>query len=110
MAIAERGLMVLDCIAHGKAGHAARNEGENAIYKAVEDINWIYSLLSLKKFPIFLGPVKMTVTVIETENKAHNVVPSECKFVIDVRVNELYTFEEVLKSLKENLQVSQSKK
>ncbi|MGZ3846299.1 MAG: M20/M25/M40 family metallo-hydrolase, partial [Flavisolibacter sp.] len=76
MAIAERGLMVLDCVAHGRAGHAARNEGENALYKAVADINWIHSF-QFEKVSEFLGPVKMTVTSIETENKAHNVVPSE---------------------------------
>jgi acetylornithine deacetylase len=102
MAIAERGLMVLDCIAHGKAGHAARNEGENAIYKAMADINWIHNFQFEKVSP-FLGPVKMTVTSIETENKAHNVVPSDCKFLIDVRLNELYSHEEVLEIIEKNL-------
>ena len=95
--------MVLDCIARGKAGHAARNEGENAIYKAIKDIEWLMSY-QFSKVSDLLGPVKMSVTVIETENKAHNVVPAECKFVIDVRVNELYTFEEVLNTIKENVQ------
>jgi acetylornithine deacetylase len=102
MAVAERGLMVLDCTAHGKAGHAAREEGENAIYKALKDIEWFRS----HKFPKvsdLLGPVKMSATVIETENRAHNVVPTNCKFVVDVRVNELYTFEDVLKVIKENI-------
>lgn len=103
MAIAERGLMVLDCMAHGKAGHAARNEGENAIYKAMMDIEWLYTY-QFEKVSEFLGPVKMTVTSIETENKAHNVVPSECKFVVDVRLNELYTHEEVLQIIEDNLQ------
>jgi len=103
MAVAERGLMVLDCIAKGKAGHAARNEGENAIYKAMNDIEWLLSC-RFPKVSDLLGPVKMSVTVIETENKAHNVVPAECKFVIDVRVNELYTFEEVFNTIKENVQ------
>jgi acetylornithine deacetylase len=102
MAIAERGLMVLDCIAQGKAGHAARNEGENAIYKAIADIDWIQNFQFQKVSP-FLGPVKMTVTSIETENKAHNVVPSDCKFVIDVRLNELYSHEEVLDTIENNL-------
>lgn len=105
MAIAERGLMVLDCVAHGKAGHAARNEGENAIYKAMEDIDWIYTY-QFEKVSEFLGPVKMTVTSIETENKAHNVVPSECKFIVDVRINELYTHEEALEIIEQNLQSS----
>lgn len=95
MAVAERGLMVLDCLSHGKAGHAARNEGENALYKALADIEWFRNY-QFPKVSDLLGPVKMTVTVIETENRAHNVVPAQCKFVVDVRVNELYTFEEVL--------------
>ncbi|HMG67881.1 MAG TPA: M20 family metallo-hydrolase [Chitinophagaceae bacterium] len=102
MAIAERGLMVLDCVAHGKAGHAARNEGENAIYKAIKDIEWLVSC-KFPKVSELLGPVKMSVTVIDTENKAHNVVPAECKFVVDVRVNELYSFEEVIGVIKDNM-------
>jgi acetylornithine deacetylase len=107
MAIAERGLMVLDCIAYGKAGHAARNEGENAIYKAMMDIEWLHTH-QFEKISEFLGPVKTTVTSIETENKAHNVVPSECKFIVDVRINELYTHEEVLEIIEKNLQSSVS--
>lgn len=95
MAIAERGLMVLDAAAHGKAGHAAREEGENAVYKALKDIEWFRNY-RFEKISPFLGPVKMNVTVIETENKAHNMVPAVCKFVVDVRINELYTFDEVL--------------
>ncbi|WP_126972607.1 M20 family metallo-hydrolase [Gynurincola endophyticus] len=102
MAIAERGLMVLDCTAEGIAGHAARNEGENALYKAMSDINWVHNF-HFNRISPFLGPVKMTVTVIETENKAHNVVPAQCKFVIDVRVNELYTFEEILDTIRMNI-------
>ena len=102
MAIAEKGLVVLDCTARGKAGHAARNEGENAIYKAVKDIEWI-SNHHFEKVSDLLGPVKMSVTVIETDNKAHNVVPAQCKFVIDVRVNEQYTLEEVVETIKKNI-------
>src|SRR5882724_5949703 len=102
MAVAERGLMVIDCIAQGRPGHAARNEGENALYKALEDIEWIRNC-QFEKVSQLLGESRMTVTVIETENKQHNVVPSQCKFVIDVRVNELYTFDEILESLKNNL-------
>jgi acetylornithine deacetylase len=103
LAVAERGLMVLDCVAHGKAGHAARNEGENAIYKAVQDIKW-FQTFEFEKTSDLLGPVKMTVTSIETENKAHNVVPSECKFIVDVRLNELYTHENILEIIFQNVQ------
>ena len=102
MAVAERGLMVLDCVATGKAGHAAREEGDNAVYKALRDIEWLQNY-RFPKVSSLLGPVKMSVTVIETENKAHNVVPSQCKFVVDTRVNELYTFEEVLATIRDNV-------
>jgi acetylornithine deacetylase len=102
MAVAERGLMVIDCTAEGRSGHAARNEGENALYKAVDDINWIRSYKFEKVSPL-LGESRLTATVISTENLQHNVVPSQCKFVIDVRVNELYTFEEILDALQNNL-------
>ena len=103
MAIAEKGLMVLDCIANGKAGHAAREEGDNSIYKAITDIEWFNSY-KFDKISELLGPVKMSVTVIETDNKAHNVVPAQCKYVVDCRVNELYTFEEMLDIIKTNVQ------
>jgi len=102
MAVAERGLMVLDCISFGKAGHAAREEGENSIYKAFKDIEWFRNY-KLPKVSDLLGPSKMSVTVIETENKAHNMIPSQCKFVVDTRVNELYSFEEVLDIIKPNV-------
>lgn len=104
MAVAEKGLLVLDCVANGKAGHAAREEGDNAIYKAIKDIEW-FSSFRFPKISDLLGPVKMSVTVINTENKAHNVVPSQCSFVVDIRVNELYTFEELLDIIKSNTQV-----
>lgn len=99
MAVAEKGLLVLDCINYGKAGHAARNEGENAIYAALKDIEWFKHYV-FPKVSDLLGPVKMSVTSIETDNKAHNVVPSMCKYVVDVRVNELYTFEEILETIR----------
>jgi acetylornithine deacetylase len=102
MAVAERGLMVLDCTAYGVAGHAARNEGDNALYKAIEDINWIQNY-QFDKVSDLLGPSKMTVTVIETDSKQHNVVPAQCKYMVDVRVNELYTFEEVLEKVKSSI-------
>jgi acetylornithine deacetylase len=103
MAVAERGLMVLDCVSHGKAGHAARNEGENAIYKAVKDIEWFRNY-QFDKVSDLLGTSKMNITVIETENKAHNVIPAVCKFVVDTRINELYSFEEVIDIIKANVQ------
>lgn len=95
LAVAEKGLLVLDCVSHGKAGHAAREEGDNAIYKALKDIEWFRGYRAPKVSDL-LGPVKMSVTVIDTDNKAHNVVPPQCHFVVDVRVNECYTFEELL--------------
>ncbi|MCU0379985.1 MAG: M20 family metallo-hydrolase [Chitinophagaceae bacterium] len=103
LAVAERGLMVVDAIAHGRAGHAARNEGDNAISRAVEDIGWIQAH-AFSRVSDLLGPTRMTVTVIETENKAHNVVPASCRFVVDVRVNEHYTFEEVLGEMRQHMQ------
>lgn len=96
MAIAEKGLMVLDAVAKGEAGHAARNEGKNALYIAIDDINWFRNY-QFEKVSSLLGPVKMNVTIAETENTTHNIVPAVCKFVVDVRINELYTFEEILK-------------
>jgi acetylornithine deacetylase len=102
MAVAERGLMVLDCTTHGRAGHAARNEGENALYKALKDIEWFQNY-QFDKVSSLLGPSRMNVTVIETENKAHNVVPAQCHFVVDTRINELYTFEEILGTIKKNV-------
>lgn len=102
MAVAERGLLVLDCIAHGKAGHAAREEGDNAIYKAVKDIAW-FQQFRFEKVSELLGPVKMSVTSIETSNKAHNIVPENCRFVVDVRVNEIYTMEEVLQTIEDSV-------
>ena len=93
-AVAERGLLVLDCVAYGKSGHAAREEGENAIYKALQDIEWFRTYQFAKSSPL-LGGVKMSVTGIEAGTQ-HNVVPAECRFVVDVRVNECYTNQEVL--------------
>ena len=102
MAIAERGLLVLDVLATGKAGHAARSEGENALYKILSDLDWFKNYQFEKESEI-LGQVKMTVTVIETDNKQHNVVPSTCKMVVDVRVNELYSFEEILATIAQHV-------
>ena len=92
-AIAEKGLMVLDVTARGKAGHAARNEGDNAIYKALEDIEWFRDYRFEKVSPL-LGPVKMTVTIVNAGTQ-HNVVPDTCTFTVDVRSNECYTNREL---------------
>jgi acetylornithine deacetylase len=102
LAIAEKGLLVLDGVAKGVAGHAARAEGENAITKAMQDIAWLQSFRFPKISPL-LGEVKMTVTVIETNNKAHNVVPDECRFVVDIRLTEQYTHEAVLAIVRQHL-------
>lgn len=88
-AIAEKGLMVLDCTAKGRAGHAARNEGINAIYQAMSDIEWFRNYRFEQESPL-LGPVKMTVTIINAGTQ-HNVVPDRCTFTVDVRSNELYS-------------------
>lgn len=102
MAIAEKGLLVLDCTATGRAGHAAREEGDNAIYKAMKDMEW-FRTYRFDKVSSLLGPMKMSVTIVNAGSQ-HNVVPSECKFTVDVRVNELYTFEDVLDIIKQNVQ------
>jgi acetylornithine deacetylase len=101
IAIAERGLMVLDCIAKGKSGHAARKEGVNAIYKAMKDIEWFRTFEFPKSSPE-MGPVGMNVTVINAGSQ-HNVVPAECSFVVDVRVNDRYTNQEVLDIIQSNV-------
>jgi acetylornithine deacetylase len=103
MAVAEKGLLVLDCTAIGKAGHAARNEGVNALYIAMKDILWL-STFQFPKVSSLLGPVHIAITSINTENKTHNVVPSECTFLVDIRVNELYSFEEIIPTITENIQ------
>ena len=87
-AIAEKGLMVIDGTAYGKSGHAARNEGVNAIYEALDDLVWLRDYRFKKESPL-LGPTKMTVTVLNSGTQ-HNVIPDECHFVIDVRINEYY--------------------
>lgn len=103
LAIAEKGLLVLDCVAHGRAGHAARDEGDNAIYKAMKAIEW-FKNYRFEKISPMLGEVKMTVTSINTGNKAHNVVPPQCSFVVDIRVTEMYEHEQVIATIKENVE------
>ncbi len=100
-AIAEKGLMVIDAVAHGKAGHAARNEGDNAIYHAIEDIKWL-SEWQFPKQTDLLGPVKNTVTIVNAGTQ-HNVIPDQCTFTIDVRSNECYTNEEIFEFFSQKL-------
>lgn len=92
-AIAEKGLMVLDCMAKGKSGHAAREEGINAIYQALDDIQWFRNYQFEKESPL-LGKVKMTVTGINA-GTLHNVIPAECRFMVDIRINEYYSNQDV---------------
>lgn len=100
-AIAEKGLMVIDATAHGKAGHAARNEGDNAIYHAMKDIQWL-SEWQFPKQTDLLGPVKNTVTIVNAGTQ-HNVIPDTCTFTIDVRSNECYTNEEIFAFFQKHL-------
>jgi len=101
MAIAEKGLMVLDCVSNGKPGHAAREEGINAIYVALKDIEW-FRTFKFPKTSETLGEIKMTVTVVQAGGQ-HNVVPGECKFTVDVRVTDAYTLEEILMIIQKNV-------
>lgn len=97
-ATAEKGLMVLDMIAHGKSGHAARNEGVNAIYEALDDMVWIRDYKFQKISPL-LGPTKMTLTVVNAGTQ-HNVIPDLCTMLIDIRTNEYYRNEDVYEFIK----------
>jgi acetylornithine deacetylase len=101
LAVAERGLMVLDCVATGKAGHAARGEGDNAIYKALKDIQW-FSNFTFPNVSSSLGPVNMSVTMINAGSQ-HNVVPGSCSFTVDVRLTDVYTTDEILQIVRENI-------
>lgn len=103
LAIAEKGLLVLDCYAHGTPGHAAHSNKDNSIYKAMEAIDWIRNF-RFPKISESLGEVKMTVTQIDA-GKEHNVVPATCHFVVDIRVTEQYSNREVLNTVKENAAV-----
>jgi len=101
MATAEKGLMVLDCITKGKPGHAAREEGINAIYLALKDIEW-FRTFRFPKISDTLGEMKMSVTIINSGTQ-HNVVPPECKYTVDVRVTDAYTLEEALSVIQSNV-------
>ena len=101
LAVAEKGLLVLDCVAAGRSGHAAREEGLNAIYEALPDIQWFQSY----RFPQeseHLGPVKMSVTLVQAGTQ-HNVVPDKCQFTVDVRLTDAYTMDEVLEVIREHV-------
>ena len=100
-AVAEKGLMVLDVIAHGKSGHAARNEGVNAIYEALDDMRWIRDY-KFEKVSEFLGPTKMTLTVVNAGTQ-HNVIPDKCTMLVDIRTNEFYDNEEVYEFICQHL-------
>ncbi len=100
-AVAEKGLMVLDVIAHGKSGHAARNEGVNAIYEALDDLCWIRDY-KFEKVSEFLGPTKMTLTVVNAGTQ-HNVIPDKCTMLVDIRTNEFYDNEEVYEFIRQHL-------
>lgn len=101
MAVAEKGLMVLDCTAYGKSGHAARDEGVNAIYKALGDIEW-FRTFQYEKVSGFTGPVKMTVTQINAGSQ-HNVIPDICTFVVDIRGNGMYDNLQLLDIIKQHV-------
>ena len=100
-AVAEKGLMVLDVIAHGKSGHAARNEGVNAIYEALDDMRWVRDY-KFEKVSEFLGPTKMTLTVVNAGTQ-HNVIPDKCTMLVDIRTNEFYDNEEVYEFIRQHL-------
>ncbi|HLR24281.1 MAG TPA: M20 family metallo-hydrolase [Fodinibius sp.] len=101
MATAEKGLMVLECTARGRSGHAARDEGKNAIYIAMDDINW-FKTHRFEKISDTLGPVKMTVTVVNAGSQ-HNVVPDSCTFTVDIRSTDAYTNSEILEVLQQEI-------
>ena len=103
LAIAEKGLLVLDCYAHGKAGHAAHGLGENAIYKAIEAMEW-FRTFQFPEVSNTLGKIKMTVTQINAGSQ-HNVIPADCHFVVDVRVTDKYSNLEVLNIVKNHVKI-----
>jgi acetylornithine deacetylase len=102
MATAEKGLMVLDCTARGVPGHAAREEGVNAIYRALPDIEW-FRTYAFPRVSTTLGAMKMSVTIMQAGSQ-HNVVPSECRFTVDVRVTDAYTLEEALDIIRQHVE------
>lgn len=102
MAVAEKGLMVLECTARGRSGHAAREEGKNAIYIAIKDIEW-FRTYQFRKVSDLLGPVKMTTTVIEAGSQ-HNVIPDTCTFTVDVRSTDVHDNAEILEIIDRHIE------
>lgn len=101
MAIAEKGLLVLDCVVKGISGHAAREEGDNAIYKALKVIDW-FQTFQFPKVSETLGPIKMSVTMIHAGTQ-HNVVPNTCELTVDIRTTDAYSNVEVLEIIRQNI-------
>lgn len=101
LAIAEKGLIVLDCISLGKAGHAAREDGDNAIYRAMQDIEW-FRTYTFPKISNMFGPVKMSVTMINA-GLQHNIVPAQCEFTVDIRVTDVYRNDEIIDIIKKHV-------
>lgn len=101
LAVAEKGLMVIDCTVIGQSGHAAREEGKNAIYLALDDLNWVRDYRFQKVSP-YLGEMKMTATIIQAGSQ-HNVVPDRCQYTLDIRLTEAYTMDEVMQILSDKL-------
>ncbi len=100
-AVAEKGLLVVDAVVKGKSGHAAREEGINAIYEALDDLNLIKTF-EFKRYSEFLGRTKVSATIIQAGNQ-HNVVPDSCMYTLDIRVTDAYTLQEALNELSEKL-------
>ena len=100
-AVGERGLLVLDCTSHGVSGHAARHEGVNALYKAVDDINRLRTL-SFPRTSAMMGDVNINVTMIEAGTQ-HNVIPAQCRYVVDVRTTDAYTNEETVEIIRRSI-------
>ncbi|PKV75588.1 M20 family metallo-hydrolase [Pontibacter ramchanderi] len=104
LAVAEKGLLVLDCVAKGHSGHAAREEGLNAIYEALPDITW-FQTYRFPKVSEHLGPLKMSVTMVQAGTQ-HNVVPDQCQFTVDVRLTDAYSMEEVLGVIRQHVKAT----
>ena len=101
MAIAEKGNLVIDCLSIGRSGHAAREEGDNAIYKCLKDIEW-FRTFQFPQTPKGLQPVKMTITIIKAGSQ-HNIVPAKCEFTVDIRHADTITHEEILDTIRKNI-------
>jgi acetylornithine deacetylase len=103
MAIAEKGNLVIDCVSNGRSGHAARDEGDNSIYKCLKDLNW-FSTYQFPEANKGLPSVKMTVTMINA-GMQHNIIPAKCEFTVDIRHDESYTHQQILDVVKQRTSV-----